>query len=204
MYTSILLIVVFVACFTSFMNSGLWSNTITLVNVLTAGLLATNYFEPLADYFESLDSSFTYVWDFLALWILFAAAMLVLRIATDYMSPLKVKFFMPIEKVGGPFMAIWVSWIVMCFTTMTLHTAPLSRNFLGGSFQSDPDGKMLFGLGPDRVWLGWVHRESRGALSRLGQLAPFDPRGEFIYRYADRRAEFEKQNGLSTDKKPAK
>ena len=49
MFTSILLIVIFFACFTSFMNSGMWSNTIALVNVLTAGLLATNYFEPLAD-----------------------------------------------------------------------------------------------------------------------------------------------------------
>ncbi|HTM56305.1 MAG TPA: hypothetical protein VL175_19905 [Pirellulales bacterium] len=197
MFTSILLIVIFFACFTSFMNSGMWSNTIALVNVLTAGLLATNYFEPLADYFEGLDSSFTYVWDFVALWVLFGGAMLLLRMATDFMSPLRVKFYVPVEKVGGPFMAIWVSWIIVCFTTMTLHTAPLARNFLGGSFQSDPDARMLFGLGPDRVWLGWVHRESRGALSRLGQLAPFDPRGEFIYRYADRRAEFEKLNGLS-------
>src|SRR5690348_14391077 len=98
MFTNILLIVVFVACYATFMNAGLWSNTITLVNVLTAGLLATNYFEPLADYFEGLDSSFTYVWDFLALWLLFGGAMLGLRIATDYMSPLKVKFFVPVEK----------------------------------------------------------------------------------------------------------
>ena len=52
------------------MNSGLWSNTITLVNVLTAGLLATNYFEPLADFFEGRNSSFTYVWDFLAIWLI--------------------------------------------------------------------------------------------------------------------------------------
>ena len=47
---------------------------------------------------------------------------------------------------------------------MTLHTAPLARHFLGGAFQREPDSKMFFGLAPDRVWLAWVHRESKGVL----------------------------------------
>ena len=46
---------------------------------------------------------------------------------------------------------------------------------------------MFFGLGPDRVWLGWMHRESLGSLSRLNGIAPFDVRGDFIIRYGGRR-----------------
>jgi hypothetical protein len=201
MFFNILLILIFFACFASLMNNGLWSNTLTLVNVITAALLATNYFEPLAAYFEYQDFSFTYVWDFLTIWLIFGISMAVLRAMTDYMSTVKVRFFVPVEKVGGIVMALWVSWVVVCFTTMTLHTAPLARSFLGGSFQPEADSKMLFGLGPDRVWLGWVHRESKGSLCRLGEPAIFDDRGDFILRYGDRRAEFEKQTGLTSEKK---
>src|SRR5262249_19942223 len=127
---SILLFVIFIGCFASFMKSGLWSNTITLVNVITAAFLATNYFEPLADFFDRQEPSLGYVWDFFAIWLIFVVAVSVLRAATDYVSAVKVRFYLPVERVGGLLMAVWVSWIMLCFTTATLHTAPLARNFL--------------------------------------------------------------------------
>jgi hypothetical protein len=193
----VLLILIFVAVFASLMTQGLWSNTITLVNVITSALIATNYFEPVAGFLNSQEPSFTYVWDLFAIWILFGVTMVILRAATDYMSNIKVRFFKPVEKVGGIVMALWVSWIVLCFTTMTMHTAPLSRNFLGGAFQKLPDSKMFFGLAPDRVWLAWVHRESKGTLSRFSRVAPFDAQGDFIVRYSNRRGAFESQLTLT-------
>lgn len=78
MYVSIVLIVIFVACFASLMNSGLWSNTITLINAITAGLLAMNYYEPLAEFLDKQAPSWTYVWDFVSLWFIFGLAMLAL------------------------------------------------------------------------------------------------------------------------------
>ncbi len=203
MFTAIVLLVIFVACFASLMNSGLWSNLIMLVNVITAGLLAMNYFEPVAEFLDKQAPAATYIWDFFSLWLVFGVAMVALRAVTDFASKVRVKFFPPVEKAGGILMAIWVSWIIVCFSTATLHTAPLARNFLGGSFQPEPDSKMLFGLAPDRVWLGWVHRESKGALRRLGTMAPFDARGDFILRYAERRAEFEGQKSLLKSGKAA-
>ncbi len=160
MYVAIFLIIVFVSVFASLMTNGFWSNTITLVNTLVSALVATNYYEPMADFLDRQEPSWTYVWDFVAIWILFGLMMVILRAATDYMSKVKVRFFMPVEKAGGIIMALWVSWIAVCFTTMALHTAPLARNFLGEGFQREPNSKMLFGLQPDRVWLGWVHKES--------------------------------------------
>jgi len=198
MYVNGILFVIFVAVFACIFTQGLWSNTLNLVNVLTAALVATNYFEPLADFFDRQQSSYSYVYDFLALWLIFGVTALVLRVFTDYMSKVKVRFFMPVEKAGGILMALWVSWIVLCFATMTLHTAPLARNFLGGGFQPEPDSKMLFGLGPDRVWLGWMHRESKGTLSRFDRMAAFDHNGSFILRYGDRRKNFEGQLTLAT------
>ncbi len=191
MYLSIILILVFVAVFASLMTQGLWTNFITLVNVITAGLVATNYFEPLADYFDRQEPRASYLYDFITIWVIFGITLLALRLATDWMSQVKVRFFMPVEKAGGILMALWVSWIMVCFTTMTLHTAPLSRHFLG--FQQTPETHMLFGLQPDRVWMGWVYRESKGTFSRFGGARPFDARGSFIVRYSNRRGAFEDQ-----------
>ena len=196
MVLGIVIILVFVAVFAAVMTQGLWSNTLTLVNVLLAGLIATNYFEPVADFFDSKEPSFGYVWDFVAIWLLFGFAMVALRFATDYMSQVKVRFFMPVERAGGIIMAIWVAWIAVCFTLATFHTAPLARNFLGG-FQEEPDSRMFFGLAPDRVWLGWVHRESETTLARFGNPRVFDEKGEFIIRYSNRRGEFEDQLTLT-------
>ena len=191
MILSVILLLVFVAVFASLMNQGMWTNFITLVNVITAALVAMNYFEPLADTLDRQEARAAYLYDFITIWMVFGVTLVVLRLATDWMSQVKVRFFMPVEKVGGILFAIWVSWVMVCFTTMTLHTAPLSRHFMG--FQQTPDAKMLFGFQPDRVWMGWVHRESKGTFSRFGGARPFDARGNFIVRYSNRRGEFEKQ-----------
>ena len=200
MFLGIVLFVIFISVFASLMGSGLWSNTITLVNVLLAGLIATSYFEPLADFFDKREPSWTYLWDFFAFWLVFIFAMVLLRMATDFTSRIKVKFFMPVDRAGGIIMALWVSWVMVCFATATLHVAPLARNFLGGAFQPKPTSRMLFELGPDQVWLGWVHRESGGPLSRLGGVSQFDPTGEFILKYGNRREEFDNQMDLTKSK----
>lgn len=193
MFLTIILILVGVACFAALFMAGLWSNLLTLVNMIVAALIATNYFELLAAFFDRQESRLTYLWDFFSIWMIFIAAFSILRAATDYMSPVKVKFFVPVEKVGGLFFAVWCSWLMICFVTFTLHTAPLARNFLFDSFQPTPKDKMFFGLGPDRLWMAWVQKESKGTLSRLSGVSPFDPKYDFIVRYGNRRHEFDQQ-----------
>jgi hypothetical protein len=195
MWLNILLFLILVSVFASLFTQGLWSNTITLVNVITSALVATNYYEPIADWLDRQEPSLTYIWDLTAIWVVFGLTMVALRAATDYMSQVKVRFFLPVEKAGGILMAVWIGWVVVCFTTMTLHTAPLAKHFLG--FQPDPTAKMFFGLAPDRLWLAWVHKESQGALARFGGTAAFDAQGDFILRYANRRAEYESNLGFT-------
>ncbi len=180
--------------------SGLWTNTLTLVNVITAALLATNYFEPLADWLDRQNSQPTYAYDFLSLWLIFAVSFTLLRMATDFMSPVKVEFHKLVDRIGGGIMALWASWVLVCFIAMTLHTAPLSRHFLRGSFQPRPESEMLFGLAPDRKWLAWVHRQSQGSMSRIHGNVPFDARGDFVLRYGNRRSQFESQKTFMAPK----
>ena len=198
MYLNPLLFVVFLACQAFLFNGGLWSNAIVLVNVVSAAMLATSLFEPLASWLQPKEASYTFVYDFLAIWAVFAVAMIVMRGLTDALSKVKVRFKKPVDTIGGLLLSAWVGWVMVCFVLMTLHTAPLARNFMNGEFQPKPMDRMFYGLGPDRQWLAFVHKMSCGSLSRSGpknnpQAHVFDPQGDFIFKYASRREQFEKQ-----------
>ena len=181
---------------------GLWGAAVTLINLVIAMLLATNFFEPLADMIESVGGgSFTYLLDFLVLWILFALFFGILRGITDMLSKTRVKFDMPVEMVGRTLFALWCGWLMVCFTTFSLHMAPLGAERPMGAFATPTSGSFL-GLAPDRLWLAFMQSRSRGALARgnfSGQSHPedqaanveaFDPFSEFPFKYHHRRVKY--------------
>jgi len=199
----LLLIVLFLAVAATLYPEGMWGNAITLINVVTAALLATNFWEPLAKLLEGYLPSFTFFWDYLMLWALFALIYGIMRAVTDKLSRAKVRFITLADQIGGAFFAAWVGWVVVCFAAMTLHTAPLARNFLFGGFV--PVSQMLLGFAPDRQWLGFMQQVSLGPFSRsLGpndqnvygkaaspaeqNLAVFDRNADFLPKYATRRS----------------
>jgi hypothetical protein len=190
MYINMILTLVFFACAAMMWQGGLWSNAIIFFNAVTSALIASTLWEPVADWLQSKEPSYTYVWDFLSIWGVFTISMSILRWITDMLSSVKVKFKQPVHMAGGLFFAAWTGWVMVCFTTFSLHTAPLVRNFFDGTFQANPTDKMLYGLAPDRHWLGFVQKESIGALSGSSE---FDPRAEFILKYGERRARFDKE-----------
>jgi hypothetical protein len=161
--------------------AGLWGNLLTFVNVVLAALLATNLWEPIADWLTGAVPSFGDYWDLMSLWGLFAVSYLALRAATDFASRVKVKFPKLVELIGNYVAIAWTGWILVCFASMTLHTAPLAREFFLGAF--DGQKPVFFGFSPDRQWLGFVQRTSQGALGR----EMFDPDGKFMIHYAARR-----------------
>ncbi len=196
MYLTLFLLAIFLACVAMLWNEGLWSNAITLINVLLAAIFASNYFEPVAAWLDGALPSYTYLWDFLALWLLFVISFGIMRVVTDLLSRTRVKFKMPVEHVGRVLLALWAAWIMISFTCFTLHTAPLPPNSFGGGFQPTPNSSNFLGLGPDRIWAAFMQSRSRGALSRVWDLREFDPNSEFILRYHDRRAVYAQEPEL--------
>jgi uncharacterized membrane protein required for colicin V production len=188
----ILITLILFICVAMMYNEGLWSNAIRLINVVTAALLATNFFEPLAKELDNWAPKLTFLWDFVVLWGLFAAVVAVLRTFTDQVSRVKVRFPERVDQIGGSFFALWVGWVMVCFMMMTLHTAPLARNFLFKDFQ--PEQRMIVGLAPDRQWLGFMQKMSLGTFCRSAsreewrkQECVFDPHAEFLPKYTARR-----------------
>jgi hypothetical protein len=205
---TIIMFVILFACVAMLYTDGLWSNAIRLVNVITAALLAMNFFEPLADWLDGMKPAYGYFWDFIALWGLFIVFSIIFRSLTDTASKVKVRFLKIADQVGSGLLSAWIGWVMVCFTMVSIHVAPLAKNCLMESFV--PEEQMVLGFAPDRMWLGFTQKMSMGPYNRLASESEwkmektiFDPHGEFMPKYATRRAAIEsnvqKGGGLSAD-----
>ncbi len=193
MFNVLVFIIVFIVV-AMMWQEGLWSNALTFVNVVLAALLATDYFEPTADFFQSYAPSYTYLWDLIAIWSLFFVTLCILRATTDTVSKHRVRFKMPVEMVGRFVFAVLTAGVIVGFFSMSLHTAPLPRTAVKGGFQEQPMSGNFLGLAPGRKWLAFVQSRSRGALSQADETATgtngvreFDPQSEFVIKYGQRR-----------------
>jgi hypothetical protein len=198
MIVTLLMFAILFACAAMLYNDGMWSNAIRLINAITAGLLAMNFFEPAADWLEQQAPAYSYFCDFIALWGLFIIFSLIFRLITDRLSQVKVKFLKITDQIGSGVLALWIGWLMMGFTLMSLNTAPLARNCFNGSFSSKTEDRMVLGFAPDRQWLGFTQKMSQEAYAHTASDAEwkaektiFDPQGEFLPKYATRRATLE-------------
>lgn len=204
---TLVLLLIFLIVAAALWFQGLWSNTITLINMFLAVMLAFNYYEPLAALIEKNEASYTYLYDFLLLWGLFALSFGALRLCTDLLSRRRVVFNYWVEMIGRTVLALWIAWLFVGFTCATLHTAPLGRHPMG--FQKTPTAGNFLGTAPGRQWLAFMRSRSRGAFRRSEsdpqKRSPlerdknldarvFDPEGKFIWKYYQRRANFEKES----------
>ena len=206
---TLFLLLVFLATAGLIWLHGLWGAAVTLINMVISMLIAMNLFEPISDALEiNADASFAYLYDFVVLWMTFFFTFGILRLITDILSKTRVKFDMPIEMAGRSILALWCGWLMVCFTAFSLMMAPLNSETPLGAWSSPNDGAMIFS--PDRLWLGFVHSRSRGALSR-GKIEDgpdahpddeslnvetFDPFGEFPIKYHDRRVKYEQEEQM--------
>lgn len=166
---------------------GLWNCAVTLVNLFLAMMIATSFWEPATSAIEGAGAgSYSYLLDFLILWVLFAVAYGILRAVTDSLSRTQVKFDLPVEMAGRSLLAAYGAWLFVCFTAFSLQMAPLNSESPLGAWSS-PSSPTFLVTSPDRLWLGFMHSRSKGALAS-GTV--FDPNAEFPLKYRDRRAKY--------------
>ena len=206
-------IIVFFAVGAGCWFTGMWSNLVTLVCLVFAGMIASSFYEPLADLLEGSLGRMTYLLDFISVWLLFFVAFGFMRLITELLSPYRVKFNEVLELVGRSVLSVWIGWAFVCFSMFTLHMAPIETAGFGGGFQGTKDQINFMGIGPDRMWLAFIQSRSMGAFSEYKDsgILPeyrealhaddrdtnsriFDSTSEFILKYRFRRLKFSEKN----------
>lgn len=190
---TLMILAIFVACASLVWMHGFWGAAVTLLNVLFAGLLATNLCFVLGDLLDSVLKSFTYFWDFLSFWLIFTILFLILRSITDTISKTRVRFIPPVEIAGRSVISLVVAWIMVCLVCFSLHMAPIPETGFRGGFQRTAMSKDFLGISPDCQWIAIVSMCSNGALSPLIEKQFESPNpNNFIRNYRIRRADLEK------------
>jgi hypothetical protein len=175
-------------------REGLWSNSLTLINIIVSGLVAFGFYSPLVVYLDEQVTSgqHTYWLDFAIIWALYAVTMLVMRTLTGAASGTRLRFKNPIDPVAGPIVGIIAAWVLAGFVLATLHTAPMGKDAFGGNLMHGADASPI--TTPDVAWLNFV--ESMTQPSAMGTGPNQKYAGAFIRVYGDHRAAFDAADGL--------
>lgn len=171
---------VFFATLAMMVREGLWSNTITLINIIISGIVAFGFFSPLAVYFDEMtDGQYTYLMDFLVIWALYVVTMLVCQSITRAASKTRMRFKHPIDPVGGPAVALIAAWVMGSFVMATLHASPMPKDAFGGKLAlSDSDVDTASSIGsPDLAWLRFMEQMSAPDALGSGGTGKFTARG---------------------------
>jgi len=155
-------IVIFVLIVASTWWFGLWSNLVTLINLFLSALLASSIYQPIANELANINDSYRPLYDFIAVWLVFVVAFMVLRGITDVLSGYRLKFDPITELVGRSVLSIWIACVFICFAFFTMQMAPFPPSVYGDS--PSKTGEEL-GTIPDKLWLAFIQSRSRGALS---------------------------------------
>jgi hypothetical protein len=194
MYTAVYVIVVF-AGLAMTVREGLWSNTITLTNIVISGLVAFGFYSPITTWLDvQLSGEWTYVLDYFVVWAIFVATMVLLRYITGAASRTRMRFRHPIDPVGGPAMGLIAAWVLASFVLATLHMVPMPKDAFGGKLVhsvADVNGGKSALMAPDLGWLRFVERMSNVTAYGAGGSNRFSAAG-FVAAYMGHRASLEK------------
>jgi len=142
-------------------RDGAWGAFIRAWNILFAGLLATNFFEPAARFLEdTVGSELTYFYDFLAFWGVFAVCMVILHSLTAVISRVSLKLNIYVDRTFAVLSALSSASTFQALLLFSLHFAPLGPAPFGTSLVDDN------GLPLGLRWGLLASMMSRGSLSR--------------------------------------
>src|SRR5947208_3645779 len=121
----------------AYLREGLLTAFAMLVNVMLAGTITFNFYEPLAALMEpTLSNTFFAGYEDMVCMIgLFAITLGVLRTATNAISSSMVQFPAPLQRPGAFIVGMAVGYFTAGFLICALQTLPWHQNFM--SFDSE-------------------------------------------------------------------
>jgi len=198
MLLNILCILITLGVGYAYLREGLFTAFTMCCNVLIAGLVAFNYWEPLADLLDSpFSSSFLHGYeDVLCLLALFCVTLAGLRTVTNVLANVELSLPPALHRGGGVVFGMLTGYLVAGFLLCAFQTMPWHENFMLFDPSYDSASSLRRVLPPDRVWLALMFRagafpfaneadvNARDQESNYDKFYTFDKYGTFEYRYA--------------------
>jgi hypothetical protein len=145
-------------------SEGLWGAALMFFNVLFSGLIAFNFYEPLAGFIDSAGIGWGFS-DTLSLMSIFCVSLVFFRMTTESLAPAMVRFPTPIYHAGRLLFALATSLVTMAILILAFHTAPVHKKIFGAI---DWQYKPPFGIGLDHQWLGFFQYTTGDIFARYG------------------------------------
>jgi uncharacterized membrane protein required for colicin V production len=155
-------------------SEGLWGAVLMFFNVIFAGLIAFNFYEPLANLIDSTKINWGFS-DTLCMLGLFSVSLLLLRMATETLGPAMVRFPLPIYHIGRLVFGLGGALVTMAIVILAFEAAPVHKKVF---YTIGYDSKPPFKLGLDHQWLGFFQHTTGAIFARYGS-GEFDPFGEY-------------------------
>jgi hypothetical protein len=201
MLAGLLTILMMLAVTYAFWREGLLTACTMFINVFLAGLIAFNFFEPLADQLDPIFADmFLHGWeDALSLMFLFSFSLGILRLLTNTIAVTEPEYPPVILRVGGVLFGLATGYLASGVILCIFQTLPWHENFMGFDPDYDPSSSsraMRSILPSDRVWLALMQRAGAYAFanstdedvkdpqSAYDRYVTFDKYSTFELRYA--------------------
>ncbi|CAN5897301.1 hypothetical protein BH23PLA1_BH23PLA1_23550 [soil metagenome] len=169
------------------MSEGLWGAALMFFNILFASVLAFNFYEPIAKLITDNAGSWSYDYaDAFSLTLLFLILIVILRITTDSLGPMMVRFPNPVFHIGRIVFGFAGSALAVGFMLVAYHTAPVHKRMFGAI---DYNTRPPFGMGLDHRFLALFQYSTGYPFSRtgsglvdpeFGDTYVFDPKGRWL------------------------
>ncbi len=174
-------------------SEGAWGAALMFFNVMFAGLITFNFYEPLATQFLAWGMAGTWS-DFLASMGIFLVTLIIFRLITDTIAPGMVRFPTPVYQLGRVVFSLGTGCMMIGIMLCILDTAPVNRRLFGViGYETQPPFKQGF----DRAWLAFVQRCSGTCFSITDDEVErdatyentrlFDPRGSWLIDHQNAR-----------------
>ncbi len=175
-------------------SEGLWGSALMFFNVLFGGIIAFNFYEPLARLIDSTGIGWGFS-DTLCMLGLFIIATLLLRLSTETLAPSMVRFPPPVYHIGRLIFGLAGSVVTVAIILLAFEAAPVHKKVFT---VIDYTTKPPFGQGLDRMWLAFFQYTTgsifptydpayRDPLREYGNSKVFDPKAEWLLIHQENR-----------------
>ncbi|MBI1831182.1 MAG: CvpA family protein [Planctomycetes bacterium] len=160
-------VVIMLGCGVAQYRNGLFTSVAMLISIVFSGLVAFNFWEPIADWLDPLlqGSTLAGCEDMVCLSVLFSIVLAALRVITNSFAPDMLEEHGWLQHFGAFAVGAVTGYLASGFLICAMQTLPLDERFL--DFQPRIAGEPIYrALVPgDRVWLAMMRHAGAGPLS---------------------------------------